>query len=234
MDWNEIRVSSSKSMSDKLFDEISQRILSGELPEGYVFPNEAVLCEELRVGRSTIREAYKALELSGYVTRSKKGTFVNSRLDILSATPIKQAFVSADSRDFNEFREVVEVRSAELAAERATKEDIAALQDIIKASKALYEAGHIDDVAAKDMEFHRAISKMSGNKLILSVMVIMTLAWNKGVRRNFFHAMTHNPQIFHDMYSQHEAVVQAIASGDAERAGAAMKAHIGCVTAPLE
>ena len=50
MDWNEIRVSSSKSMSDKLFDEISQRILSGELPEGYVFPNEAVLCEELRVG----------------------------------------------------------------------------------------------------------------------------------------------------------------------------------------
>ena len=173
MDWNEIRVSSSKSMSDKLFDEISRRILSGELPEGYVFPNEAVLCEELRVGRSTIREAYKALELSGYVTRSKKGTFVNSRLDILSATPIKQAFVSADSRDFNEFREVVEVRSAELAAERATKEDIAALQDIIKASKALYDAGHIDDVAAKDMEFHRAISKMSGNKLILSVMVII-------------------------------------------------------------
>ena len=96
-DWSALNVQPAQNMSDRLFNRISQMIMSGKLPEGYVFPNEAVLCEQLHVGRSTIREAYKALELSGYVTRSKRGTFVNSKLDILSATPMKEAFAAAST-----------------------------------------------------------------------------------------------------------------------------------------
>ena len=63
-------------MSDMVYEKISMLIQNGDIPEGYVFPNEAVLCEQLAIGRSTIREAYKALELSGYVTRTKRGTIV--------------------------------------------------------------------------------------------------------------------------------------------------------------
>lgn len=71
-----------KNVSDRLYQKISELIMSGELQEGYTFPNETVLCEQLSVGRSSLREAYKALELSGYVTRTKKGTVVNSRTSI--------------------------------------------------------------------------------------------------------------------------------------------------------
>ena len=53
-----------KNMSDYLYQKISGMIMNGTLPEGYVFPNEAQLCEQLGVGRSTLREAYKALELT--------------------------------------------------------------------------------------------------------------------------------------------------------------------------
>lgn len=233
MDWNQVQVNSTKNMSDKLFDEISKRILSGELPEGYVFPNEAVLCEQLHVGRSTIREAYKALELFGYVTRSKKGTFVNSWQAILSATPLKQAFSTANHADFNEFREMMEMKSAELAALRATGEGVAELKTIIQESQKLYEEGNIKGVAEKDVEFHRAIGKMSGNQLILSAMIIMTLAWDEGVRRNFFYAMKSDRHIFVEMYFHHEQIVKAIELRESRLAAQCMREHIRSVTAPL-
>lgn len=73
-----------KNMSDMIYEKISQLIQSGEFPEGYVFPNESALCEMLSVGRSTIREAYKALELSGFVTRTKRGTTVIHATDPLN------------------------------------------------------------------------------------------------------------------------------------------------------
>lgn len=73
-----LNVRPQKNMSDMIYEKISQLIQTGEIPEGYIFPNESVLCEQLSIGRSTIREAYKGLELSGYVTRSKRGTIVNS------------------------------------------------------------------------------------------------------------------------------------------------------------
>ena len=38
-----------KNMSDMIYEKISQLIQSGEFPEGYIFPNEAVLCEQLSV-----------------------------------------------------------------------------------------------------------------------------------------------------------------------------------------
>ena len=231
-DWSALNVQPAQNMSDRLFNRISQMIMSGKLPEGYVFPNEAVLCEQMHVGRSTIREAYKALELSGYVTRSKRGTFVNSKLDILSATPMKEAFAAASTSDVNEFREMMEVKCAALAAQKATPADIENLRAISERIQALYELGDMPQVAAGDAEFHRQISKLSGNKLIASTMLIMTLAWDEGVRRNFLHAAENNRQIFRDMHGQHEAIITAIEDHDREAAEAAMKTHIRFVTAP--
>ena len=219
-DWSALNVQPAQNMSDRLFNRISQMIMSGKLPEGYVFPNEAVLCEQMHVGRSTIREAYKALELSGYVTRSKRGTFVNSKLDILSATPMKEAFAAASTSDFNEFREMMEVKCAALAAQKATPADIENLRAISERIQALYELGDMPQVAA-------------GNKLIASTMLIMTLAWDEGVRRNFLHAAENNRQIFRDMHGQHEAIITAIEDHDREAAEAAMKTHIRFVTAPV-
>lgn len=87
-------------MSDMVYEKISLLIQNGDIPEGYVFPNEAVLCEQLAIGRSTIREAYKALELSGYVTRTKRGTVVNSYSTILEATPLKAVVRNSDGEFF--------------------------------------------------------------------------------------------------------------------------------------
>lgn len=234
INWNEINVQPVQNMSDKIFHKISQMIMSEQLPEGYVFPNEAILCEQLHVGRSTIREAYKALELYGYVTRSKKGTFVNNKLQILSATPMKVAFSNVDPKDFNEFRQMLEEKSAELAAIHASTEQIASLDKLIAQGQAAYTISDMERLMQSDAEFHRVLSQASGNKLIISVMTVMTLAWDEGIRRNFFYAMQHDASIFKNMHEQHTLITEAIIRRDPEGARQAMKTHISKVTAQMQ
>ncbi len=233
INWNEINVQPVQNMSDKIFHKISQMIMSEQLPEGYVFPNEAILCEQLHVGRSTIREAYKALELYGYVTRSKKGTFVNNKLQILSATPMKVAFSNVDPKDFNEFRQMLEEKSAELAAIHASPDQIASLDKLIAQGQAAYTISDMERLMQSDAEFHRILSQASGNKLIISVMTVMTLAWDEGIRRNFFYAMQHDASIFKNMHEQHTLIMEAIKRHDPEGARQAMKTHIIKVTAQM-
>lgn len=233
INWNEINVQPIQNMSDKIFYKISQLIMSGQLPEDYVFPNEAVLCEQLHVGRSTIREAYKALELYGYVTRTKKGTFVNSKLKILSATPMKAAFSNVKNSDFNEFRQMLEEKAAELAAMHALPDQIATLDELIAQGQAAYTISDTERLMRSDAEFHRALSRASGNELLSSVMTVMTLTWDEGIRRNFFYAAQHDASIFERMNTQHKLVMEAIKNHDPEGARQAMRTHILNVTAPL-
>lgn len=232
--WDEINVKPAQNMSDLLFTKISSMILSGKLPEGYAFPNEGVLCEQLHVGRSTIREAYKALELYGYVTRSKRGTFVNSKMDILNATPLKMAFSSVSEKDFDEFRLMLEVESAGLAAKNASEEQIQVLEAISGRCQVLYSASYMDKLMEADAEFHRSLAKASGNQLIVVIMTVMTSAWDEGIRRNFFYAMKNHPENFQRMHGEHLAVIEAIRSHDAEKAHQAIRKHIIDMTARME
>ena len=42
-------------------------ITNGQLPAGYMMPNENVVSEQLGIGRSTLREAYTALAVFGFI-----------------------------------------------------------------------------------------------------------------------------------------------------------------------
>lgn len=84
-----------------------------------------------------------------------------------------------------------------------------------------------------DAEFHRVLSQSSGNELIVSVMTVMTLAWDEGIRRNFFYAMQHDASIFESMNKQHTLIMEAIKRHDPDEARQAMKTHIIKVTAQM-
>ena len=225
-----VGVRSQTNVSDQLFQQISGLILSGQLEEGYVFPNETVLCEQLQVGRTTLREAYKALELSGYVTRTKRGTSVNSRASILNATPLKSVFSSASPRDFSEFRLMLETHSACLAASHAGLAETQALEENVAHTRSARARDDFDAMMELDEQFHRAIARYSGNALIVTIVTVMTEAWDDGIRRNFYAARESNPELFDLMLTQHAAIAAAIRSRDCEAAKAAMQKHIRSVT----
>ena len=69
----------SKSVVDRIIDEITSAIIDGSLKPGDKIPTEMELCESFQVGRNSVREAIKILEAFGvvYIKRAE-GTFVSS------------------------------------------------------------------------------------------------------------------------------------------------------------
>ena len=216
------------SVCDRLYQRISEMILSGKLEEGFVFPNETVLCEQLQVGRTTLREAYKALELSGYVTRTKRGTSVNSRLAILSATPLKALFHAAKPEDFDTFRMMLESESAFLAASGADAAEM--LGELSRQSKEALARKDFQRLMELDEKFHIKIAAMSGNALIISTVTVMTEEWRSGIQRNVEGAFKENPGNFDILIDQHDAIAEAIRRHDAAAAQSEMRTHIKTVT----
>lgn len=222
------------SMSDQLYEKISKLILDGTLEEGYVFPNEAVLCDQLKVGRSTLREAYKALELSGYITRSKRGTRVNSRLEILNNTSLKSVFHSATRKEFTQFRLMVEQKSAYYAAERATLTDVEKLKAMLLRMEETRSLGNFEELMELDEQFHIKIANLSGNSLIVAIINVMAEEWKQGILHNFQAAIKNNLKVFDLMLEQHREIVAAIQDRDSRLASDLMKTHIESVTVKEE
>lgn len=225
-----VGVQPQQNVSDQLFHKISELILSGQLPEGYAFPNETVLCEQLQVGRTTLREAYKALELSGYVTRTKRGTTVNSRTTILNATPLKTAFSQASSRDFNEFRLMLESESASLAANRISLDEIHILEHCMELSREALDNEDYDELMQLDMRFHRQIADSSQNALVSTTITVMTETWESVIQRNFIEGLQNNRGVFEQALAQHKKILEALRTRDCAAARREMSEHIASVT----
>ena len=219
------------SMSDQLFQRISKLILEGKLEEGYVFPNEAELCEQLKLGRSTLREAYKALELSGYITRTKRGTTVNSRIEILRSTALKTIFSTATPQEFSQFRRMIESESASCAASHAGVEDVQILETLCTHMEEVRSSGDFEALMEADERFHTGIAELSGNSLIAAIVEVMADEWKNGIQRNFKAAIKNNLKVFDLMLQQHRGIVEAIKNCNGKLASARMKDHLESVTA---
>jgi GntR family transcriptional repressor for pyruvate dehydrogenase complex len=164
-------VSSRTNISIKLFEEIKGKIVSGELPAGYLFPNEIVFSEKLNVGRTTLREAFHALAAIGLIKRTKNGTFVEDRKNIASATPFSELLRQSEVNDFLEFRIMVEAEIAALAAVRATDEDIKTLEQCLV--KMEENQDNIEELTRYDTQFHMRLGESSKNELFMKMVQVI-------------------------------------------------------------
>ncbi|MCD8363375.1 MAG: FCD domain-containing protein [Lachnospiraceae bacterium] len=220
---NLLNIQPQKNVSDVLYDQISQLIRSGDLPEGYTFPNEIVLCEQLSVGRSSIREAYKALELSGYVTRTKKGTVVNSTSKIIRATPLKTVARNSSAQDFAEFRLMLESKTAALAARRATLDEVEKLQSIQDSLAHERKQENYELMNQLDREFHLTIASASHNPLMVNSMEAIIDTWETETAKNFIKA---DASLLDKTLSTHQSILVAIRERNPEEASRLMEQHV--------
>ncbi|MGH9629017.1 MAG: FadR/GntR family transcriptional regulator, partial [Bryobacteraceae bacterium] len=107
--------------------KLVSHLLRGDWKEGDQIPPERELCQHLGVGRASLREALKALEIIGMIeTRLGEGTFVCARSEFLSR-PLLWAITDsthADAHELVEARKLIEVELAGLAAERSKPEEL--------------------------------------------------------------------------------------------------------------
>src|SRR6478736_5974808 len=150
-------------LSRGLFEQLAEQIKSGRLAPGARLPTEQELTRAARVSRTVVREAVAALRAEGLVvTRQGVGAFVTAepqrapfRID-----PDKLKSID-DILNVMELRLGVEIESAGLAAERASRAQVRAIATALEAVERAAEQGKT--AVDEDLGLHRAIASATGN-----------------------------------------------------------------------
>lgn len=162
-----IEAADRNTLVDDTADRLRQMIFSGQIEPGEFLPSRKELAAQFGVGIATIHEAIKSLAAVGLVaSRPGKGTWVRQdALDgVIHPSVIINRFGSVDAETVYEARLIMEVALAELAAQKATREDI---REIWAALKAAQEVIPDDEKFVKaDWDFHLAVAKAGKNVLL--------------------------------------------------------------------
>ena len=166
-------------LSDRIADSILSMITVEQrfLP-GSKLPNENILSEELKVSRTTLREAIRILATEGILEiRRGRGTFV--REDFKQKQPKGMsalATATVKARDLYEMRLIFEPEAAYYAALRATEEEI---QRILALGAEIQKR---EDRTEVEQAFHKSIAKATHNEFMNQLMPVIYEGINKGVQ----------------------------------------------------
>jgi DNA-binding FadR family transcriptional regulator len=215
-------------------DSLGEAIVAGNYLPGSAVPTEPALCAEFGVSRTVVREAIKSLVAKGLLsTGPKVGTRVQPSerwnwfdpevIAWHSRTGLTREFL----RDLQELRALVEPAAARLAAERATPQDIAALQVAYGGMKDAIERG--GDYVAHDLAFHQGLLRASGNRMLVQ----MGKALSALLRTSFelSNARADAPAL---SLPKHKAVLDAIVAGSSSKAERAVLKLIESAQADIE
>ena len=221
-----------KKAFEVVYDQIRDKILSGELAAGDKLPPERELIEIFQCSRPTIREALKMLASKNYVTISAgSGTVVNKLSTVEAERALKdmlrQDLVSRE--DLRALRNVCELISIKWAAERRSDRDIEVMKTVLNASEA--QIGDKQKFMFRGIEFNKAIARSTYNQVmyILTCLVSevgyeINLPGTLGVPQEDL--LVRNQRII----SQHREMLDSIIKKDAARAQECARQHINEVT----
>lgn len=214
-----------RSLPAQAAEQLEARIGAGEWAVGARLPGETVLARELGVARSTIREALRLLAAGGLVeSRQGAGSFVlRTDRDRDWAYAVRRARVD----EVLEVRRALEVQAAGLAALRRRDDDLAGLRAALDAREAAAVAGADDAYVDADLGLHRAIVRAAGNELLATLFAQI----EPRVRAAMIEMLelgAGDPAYRADQ-REHEELVEAIASADADRASALAAAHFAAI-----
>ena len=216
--------------------EALTRIVLGELAPGSSLPSEGELATRFEVSRLTVREAVKMLAGRGLLDVGRGRRAVVKEPTGAAFSDFLSTVIHNDPKglfDLIELRMSLEVQSATLAARRATRAGIAALESAIQGMRDAAADGKagIDVEASEqrfhehDVGFHEAIALSSGNRLISYLFEAMAAP----LRRTLYLSRRGHDLRGHsvdDTIAAHGAILAAIREGNPKAAGIAMRAHL--------
>jgi GntR family transcriptional repressor for pyruvate dehydrogenase complex len=161
---------------EEIADQIRTELVSRRLRPGDRLPAERVLAEQFGVSRNTLREALRSLENSGLLRLQKGatgGAFVRESTGDAIITGLRDMFHlgAIEPEHLTEARVLIESIAVRSACERATAEDIEALNaNIAAAERAVREKINFYDQAGIHLDFHRILARATKNPVMVIVM----------------------------------------------------------------
>lgn len=205
--------------------QLREQVLSGQWPVGGRLPAETELAQRLEVGRSTVREAVRALVHAGLLeTRQGSGTYVRSLTPGADWEPrLRRAAVL----EAYEVREALEVQAARLAATRRTETDIEALRACLaERDRARGEDARFVEA---DLAFHRAVVAAAHNPLLAEMFDSFAAVLREALIAIRSDQAVQGP----DADAAHARLASAIEAGDAGAAAQATHDHLDPTAANL-
>ncbi len=174
--------------TSRVFEEVTaqirQMIVSGQLTIGRRLPAERDLAVQLGVSRSSVREALRVLEIAGLVTLQKGGSggaFISSRSGEVVGTALRDMFHlgTITPLQLTDARLWIEAIVVRVAVERATADDLLAMQANIEAAEQAYDAKEFERCAEITFQFHNLLARATGNPLLIANVDAMIMIMNQ-------------------------------------------------------
>ena len=197
-----------RPLREIVYEELKRQIMIGEIPPGTRMM-EVELADDMGVSRTPIREAIRKLEKEGLVSiEPRRGAYA-------SDISVK------DMVDVLEVREFLEGMAAGLAAKKISKDETEELKKATSAYKKAVESGNTEEIIKEDELFHKLIVDCSGNKtLIQMINQVQELALR------FRYIYYEDFSRYRNMPYEHQEILDAILSGDSEKARNIADAHV--------
>jgi DNA-binding FadR family transcriptional regulator len=207
-----------RPLVDQVIASLRELIEQEGLGPGDRLPTEPRLTQRLGVGRSTVREAIRALSHGGLLeTRQGSGTFVRAPT---AQPPLDARLTEARVTEVFEVRRALEVLIAETAPQRRTDEHIQRMRAALQECRDHAASGDIRAFVAADSQFHQVAAEATGNSVLIELYAVL--------RRSLEHASVAIADLveLHHANERHAVLLQAIADAEPETAVAATRQHL--------
>jgi DNA-binding FadR family transcriptional regulator len=223
-----------KNVHGNTVDYLGAAIVAGRYSVGASIPPEPLLCVELGVSRTVVREAVKSLIAKGLITTGPKvGTRVLSSdhwnwfdPDVIGWQS-KAGLTPEFLRDLQDLRRVVEPAAMRLAAERATSQDLAEIELAYAGMKRAVEGG--GDYVTYDLRFHQGLLRACRNRMLVQ----MSKALAALLRTSFEISTRRKDGPLHSL-PLHREVLDAVIAHDPDRAEIAIRVLIDGARTDIE
>ncbi len=217
-------------ISEEVLSQLKEAILAGTYRPGGKLPSEKELCEQFEVSRVVIREAIRALELTGFV-QLRQGPSGGAYVQDLTLDHLSNAFLDLfltnklSAPELLQVRLHIEPEVCRLAARNIDSATTARLEEAFKQE----HAGALthEQWVARNLEIHYLLGRTCGNRYYEAILTPLL-----DLTREMVLVVKPSHTVIHD-HLDHRRIIDAVTMKNADAAAEAMNEHISKVGASL-
>lgn len=207
------------STFEETVERLGTAIRLGLLSPGSRLPPERELASELKISRSTLRQALTTLVQSGHLVSLRGrngGTFVSEQPPLAEGGT---AVLDGSAWAVLDYRVAIECGSVLLAAERADEEQLDRLEELVE--KMDEGSEDFDEYRRTDIRFHISIAEAASSPRLVSAMTDV-----QAQMTDLIALIAHPAEVLTHSNDQHRRLVRALRRGDATRGVRLLREHI--------
>jgi len=203
---------------EETVERLGTAIRTGLLTAGSRLPPERQLAGELRISRSTLRQALTTLVQSGHLVALRGrsgGTFVADRPPLSER---EEDPLGRDAWGVLDQRVAIEVGAAILATERGREQELRALDQLVQR---MADCDDFEDYRRADIRFHIGVAEAARSPMLVTQMTEV-----QGQMSDLIALIAHPEEVLTRSNAQHRELVVQLRDGDVRSAVEVARSHI--------